>query len=476
MSDSPQHTNKEILGLFQSKLSELEPETVAKYRRTLSELDLFLSAHRLQLARLSETMTADWVAEMMRQGLAKSTIIRHLNILSSLAKPAVKRGWMPSCDAPRTIAKTLKETEIKTPELMNERTFGNFLSLLRAIAGKSDHHNVYENVMLFSILNGAMPLGEIAALRKEDAVKFDGESAAILERNMSPARKYIFDLRQSYLTTRQVYSSLAAGMRPMIDKCMTATDVGPDALMRSVWVMLAVRSGATASEALGCVAGDAPYSLPDFCLPVEVPARDKRLWINAVNPLILHRAPKWYAMHLRRGVRFEELRKAISEKIRPVPEFFYPYETITRQVGGRRVAEQQPVISQTAFFRTHPEDVLPMFREIGDRAWCYRVNNDPTSPYAIISPLEMRRFQAAIGTFTPNVELHPLGELTPLPGESVIVVVAGYGNREAQVEDIINRDSHTAIFRVKLFTDQGYEWRMDLDPRQVERVRRTVSL
>ncbi|MDE6394513.1 MAG: site-specific integrase, partial [Duncaniella sp.] len=65
----------------------MEPETVLKYRRTLSELDLFLSAHRLQLADLSDVMTADWAVEMMRQGLAKSTIIRHLNILSSLVKP-----------------------------------------------------------------------------------------------------------------------------------------------------------------------------------------------------------------------------------------------------------------------------------------------------------------------------------------------------------------------------------------------------
>ena len=471
MSDTPRHTNKEILGLFQSKLSDLEPETVLKYRRTLSELDLFLSAHRLQLADLSDVMTADWAVEMMRQGLAKSTIIRHLNILSSLVKHAVKRGWMPPCDTPRSLAKTLTETDVRMPELMNERTFGNFLSLLRAIAGKSDYYNVYEDIMLFSILNGAMQLSEIAALRKDDVAKFDGESVAILERNMSQTRKYVFDLRQSYLTPRQVQSAIASGMSEMINKCMTATGADPDRLMRSVWVMCAMRSGATASEALGCVGGDAPYALPEFCRAADVAPRETRLWINAVNPLILHRAPKWYAMHLRRGVRFEELRKTISEKIRPVPEFFYPYETITRQVGGKRVAEQQPVISQTAFFRTHPEDVLPMFREIGDQAWCYRVNNDPTSPYAIISPLEMSRFQAAIGTFTSNVELHPLGELTPRPGESVIVVVAGYGNREALVEDVINRDSHTAIFRVKLFTDQGYEWRMDLDPRQVERVR-----
>ena len=69
-----------------------------------------------------------------------------------------------------------------------------------------------------------------------------------------------------------------------------------------------------------------------------------------------------------------------------------------------------------------------------------------------------------------------MGELTPMPGESVIVVTAGYGNREGKVEDVINKDSGTAIFRVKLFTDQGYEWRMDVDARQIELIQGNLSV
>ena len=51
-----------------------------------------------------------------------------------------------------------------------------------------------------------------------------------------------------------------------------------------------------------------------------------------------------------------------------------------------------------------------------------------------------------------------------------MVIKAGYNNRRGEVEDVINTESGSVIFRVKLSTDQGYEWRIDLDERQIERI------
>lgn len=476
MSGPLRHSNKEILDYFRSKLSDLGGETALKYRRTITELDLFLSAHNLYMVDFSAVMVADWAIDLFRQGLAKTTVIRHLNILSSLMKSAVKKGMMLPDDSARVLAKRLTESESLLPELMNERTFNNCLGLLHRIAKKSDYYNVYEDLLLFSMLNGAMSLDAVAGLKKEDIAKYGNMSRIILERNVSHVRNYVFDLRQSYRTKKQLYAAISDGLTSALERGLTVKDVDPDSFVCSLWAMCALRSGATASKALGCVNGVASYSIPSFCQAVDPTVDEKLLWTEAINQLILHKMPKWYAMHIRRGVKFEDLRKYISENIRPIPEFFYPYETIMRQVGNKKVAEEHPIISQTAFFKTHPEDVLPMFSVIGDKAWCYRVNNAPSSPYAVISSQEMRRFQAAIGIFTPNMEVHPLGELTPMPGESVIVVMAGYGNREGRVEEVINKDSGSAIFRVKLFTDQGYEWRMDVDGRQVERLQGSLSV
>ena len=112
-----------------------------------------------------------------------------------------------------------------------------------------------------------------------------------------------------------------------------------------------------------------------------------------------------------------------------------------------------------------------MFSKIGDKAWCYRVTRESGSPYAVISPIDMRRFQMVIGVFTSDMEIHPLGTLVPRPGEQVMVVKAGYGNRQGEVEEVIEpTDGGSMIFRVKLSTDQGYEWRLDLDARQLQRI------
>ena len=105
MTETKQHTNREHIDFFQSRLDTLSPETAVKYRRTISELDLFLTHHSLQLADLNPTMTADWACHLLRKGLSKSTVTRHLNILSTLAHSSARQGLTTSTDAPRALAR-----------------------------------------------------------------------------------------------------------------------------------------------------------------------------------------------------------------------------------------------------------------------------------------------------------------------------------------------------------------------------------
>jgi len=464
------YTNREYFEFFQSRLSGLGAESVLKYRRTLSELDCFLTGHRLELADLSEVMAADWATELLRQGLAKSTVIRHLNILSSLVKSAAKKCMMSYSDVPRTIAKLLTESKQGMPEFLTALVFEGCLGVLRGILKNPGDKGICGDMFAFAMLNGAIPFGEVALLKKGDCEKYDDVSRSILERNQSPRREFVFDLKQSYRTSGQIYSAVAEGLNSVFGRHVAIDGLDPDDLARSMWTACAIRCGATASEALGCVDGAAPYTVPEFCEPADNASGNKQLWIKSVNSVLIHDMPKWYAMHLRRGIKFDDLRKEILESIRPVPELFYPCEAIMKHVGNKTVVEDRPFISQTAFFKSRPESVMPMFQMIGDKAWCYRMCNAPDAPYAVISQSEMRRFQAAVGVFTPDVEVHPLGELSPKPGESVIIVMAGYGNREVEVEEVINKDCGSAIFRVKLSTDQGYEWRVDVDARQIERI------
>ena len=484
MTAPKRHTNREFFDFFRSRLSGLSAETASKYSRTISDLDCFLTGHRLSLSDISPAMVADWATELFRQGLAVNTVVRHLNILSALIKSASKKEMLPPDESPRQLAKFLADKKIQHSKskiqnspaspVENNSTFkiqnSKLILVLRDILKKQSDLNVYEDLLLFSLVNGALPLEGVAMIKKGDTDKYNNEvSRLIITRNQSPRREYVFDLRQSYATPRQIRSAIAEGLKPLWEKIEIPVNADPDDAVRSLWAACAIQSGATASEALGRLQGPAPYSLPEFCIPAnDIP--DTRLWDNAVHSMIAHELPVWYAMHLRKGVDFDDLRKEIANRVRPVPELFYPSETVRRRVGNKTVFEEHPFISRTAFFKTRQENILPMFALIGDKAWCYRVTNTPGAPYAAISTRDMRRFQAAIGVFTPDIEIHPLGELTPRPGESVIIIKAGFDNREGEVEEVFS-DGATTLFRIKLSTDQGYEWRMDLDARQIQPIK-----
>ncbi len=477
MTSNKRYTNREYLDFFRSGLKDHAPETAHKYVAAISRLDLFLTGHRLDLADLSPVMTADLTAALLLQGLSRTTVVRDLNILSSLVKKAVKTGIMAPEDSPRSLARTLGSNSPQLPLLMDSRVYDACIaSLQRAmIPGNND---VYIDMLMFSLLNGAMSLTDVAMLRRDGLDSFGEHSVRIAGRHTDHKRKYVFDLKQSYRTPRQLYSDITAGLTqalirldaPVFGRLTSLSGFNPDTLSCSLWAACAVRSGATFSEATGCLDGPASYSVPSFCGVTLVGSDNRRLWAGMVSSVLTREMPRWYAMHLRRGVDFDELRKEITENVRPVPELFYPIETIRKRVGGKTVVNDRPFISGTAFFRSYPDRIPPMFNRIGDKAWCYRVTRSAGSPYAVIPASDMRRFQAMIGVFTPDMEVHPLGELTPKPGEPVIVVQAGYNNREGKVEEVIDTEGGTAIFRVRLSTDSGYEWRVDLGPHQLRRI------
>ncbi len=450
----------------------MNPESRMRYRKTIAELDLFLTGHHLQLADISYVMMTDWAVELFCRGLSMSTVCKHLNLLNSMIKKASKEKIIGFNNVSRALSKSLAEMSLPLPVLMNERVFDDCIDILRSALKecKCNKHNVYIDMVLFSMLNGALPFEKIISLKKEDTQRFEGAGRIIIERNLHVRRVYVFNIKQSYFTPKQLKTAVTSEVFSVFEKFVNASGFDADEFVRSMWVACAIKSGLTASEALGYVGGTASYILPDFGIPVYEHYGGKSLWINTVNSMFFNETPRWYAMHMRKGVVFDDLRKEIIDNIRPIPEFFYPCRTIMKLRNGKKTIEEQPFIAQTVFFKSYPENVLPMFNVIGDKAWCYRILNIPGAPYAVIPQCDMERFQRAIGMFTPDMEIRPLGELSPKQGEPVIVYMAGLGSRSGEVEEIINKDGGSVIFRVKLATDKGYEFRIEADDRQIERI------
>ena len=279
----------------------------------------------------------------------------------------------------------------------------------------------------------------------------------------------MFDLRQSYRTPRQIIRAVAEELEKKFGVYIGSEDFDLDELIRSLWVAMAVHCGATASEALACIGCSAKYTAPDFISPKWVDENSKENWCEVIEILLDQVAPNWYAMQMRRGVSFDELQKEIVANICPVPTLFYPCEMIARNIHNRRVLSEQPFITQTVFFKMSPDGVLPMFSKIGDKAWCYRMFNSPNAPYAVIPKHEMQQFQSAIGKFTPDMEIHPIGRIAIKPDDKVVLLMSDFYNQEAKVAKVVSDEDETTVYRVVFRDKSGFEWSVNADTRQLKR-------
>ena len=449
--------------VFQSKLAELEPESVAKYSRTIRVLDAFLTAHSLALDTLTDTAVADWAVALLADGLKKSSVVRHLNILSSLLKRAAERGLTVPRRAPREVAKTMSEAGFSVPVLIEGGIADRLLVALRKTAERTP----IDDLITFALLNGPMPLSQAIRLRRSDLGEgLDAASQAIVDRNVSPQRKYVFPLMQSYHTPAQIAAGVSARLARLAPEL---TGLDPEAVVASLFAALAMRGGATASQALALTGGSAPYAIPAFVKAAALPAGTAAELRENVATMLSPESPRWYALHMRRGVTFDDLSREIAARVNPTPELFYPCHTIKTKAGHRLRPTTRPILAGTVFFRTRPADIRPMFAAVGHMAWCYRLSTTPDAPYAVISAADMRRFQAAVGSFTPDTDVVPAGTLIPRPGETVLLITPGLEHRPALVTDILpaSPGADSIIVRVSLTTDAGYEWRMTVDPRQI---------
>lgn len=170
------------------------------------------------------------------------------------------------------------------------------------------------------------------------------------------------------------------------------------------------------------------------------------------------------------------------------PEIFYPCEEIARRIGKKLVYCNKPLISDVAFFRCRATDIRPLFSRIGDMAWCYRGCGG--SQYAVIPAGAMARFQEAIGMFTSDYQLSPIGSLTPKIGERVVIIGGVFAGRDGFIEKISTNtaslgaaeanasrtapntgNASSTIYRILLPDSTGFEWRVDLDSRLVRRAK-----
>lgn len=464
MSDTKKNIRDALQADFQSVLSALSSASAMKYDRTLADFRRFLLSHNLSADTLTGGDIYDYAVESLWRGQSPATVIQRLNILNSIFRRRTASAQSPIAE-PREMARLIGEPSFELPPLLKTPVYERCLTTLRTIAADGGATAIGADLLLYSVLNPSLAPDKLILLTKSDIAGSKGLSRQILRRNAASRRKYVFDLRQSYRTPRQIAAAVIESLRGDFGHLAPGGDISLARLAGSLRAAIAMRCGATASRAEAELTAGAPYTLPPR--PADMsPRTGEPRPEGEIEQLLTQGQTGWYVLRMRRGVSFDELQQRIVARIHPSPELFYPVETVRKKLRGRNILVEQPFISQTVFVRTRREDLLPLMREIGDLAWCVRLSREADAAPAVVPRREMTRFQQAIGIFTPDTELYLPGTLKARPGEKVILIQAGYTDRHAIIEDVVRSDSGTVLFRVRLNTDFGYEWRATVDSRQ----------
>ncbi len=236
-----------------------------------------------------------------------------------------------------------------------------------------------------------------------------------------------------------------------------------------LWAHAALKCGYTPQAITGCL-GFRPTANPVFALcPMQpIPDSDAMEMRATVARVITDDPLQWFVMRLRPASGFSSLRQRLASipSGNHAPTLFYPCEEIATRIGRRLVWRDRPVIPDIVFFRSRRSHVRPLFREIGDLAWCYTTGRSGT--YAAIPDTEMQRFQQAIGRFTPQSEIFPAGTLAPAPGDTVEIIGGIFAGRHAEVVKTATKPSGVTIYRLILPDNKGIEWRIDVDARLLQ--------
>lgn len=460
-------SNSELINFFQSKIEKMNPTTAREYSKAVAHFASFQSPEEFSFANLSLSLLLDWLISMRMQAMTFKTAIHYLDIISALYKNAYEEEIVQRSDIFKECKAIAKEFD---NNLWSAGIVSANLDSLIALFFRSFHLEpakaVNIHLLLCALISGASPLGEIISLRKEELSSRPEDFQDLASRYLDPKRRFVFPLSQSATTPRKLEREIATAISAQLQKERVPI-FGPVAdTIASYWGYAALKSGVRASSVIKYF-GSAPNGLPFLSLiqnSDEAPEISPEAQAE-INTIFLSNSKRWYAMRLRRKVEEKDIRDRLKELCGQIstPELFYPTHTQARMEGKKIKMETSPVIPGIIFFRTRSTDVAPLFAKIGDLAWCYRLNS---GAYAPISRESMRIFQQAVNSFTEDFEVGPIGSLEVRPGDKLKVLTGMFSGQTGELESIINSPEKGTIYSLKLTSDQGFEWRVTVDPRQ----------
>lgn len=476
--DSPNITERQLITLsdtisfFRLKVAATpNPSTAESRRKALNAFLAFTGRDILPFSDLSEPFLNEWIVWLLQNGYSQKTAAFYIKQIGTLYNQAVAEGLAPPSDIINKARQRLLGIPVETFTQIDTHLIDNLLSFFRARSTLRSTRRMAADIVAFAILNGGMNFDEILTYRKNAYRGDDEELQLIVDTYVRPRNKYLFPLNQAKRTPGQLRKDLSSLFYIALSPYGIPLSPNETNTAFDLWCLVALRCNFTPSKLLGLTGGRLPSFNPalSFLTPVPVTQQETDDIRRNVRQTLTANPLNWYAMQFRPRVSYEQIIKAMEACAGEVrfAELFYPSEEIRRRTRNRLRKERKPVIPGLLFFRSHATDITPMFRHIGNLAWCYRRTGDRTSTYAVIPPHEMLRYQTAIGQFTPDMEVLPAGTLSIKENDHVIMLTGSLIGRPATVTQIKTTSTGRIIYRLSFIGDNKVEWAVNADSRTV---------
>lgn len=464
LSEIKSNTPEGLLGFFRSTVADVSATLPSYYGKAARCWSNFLGQR--SAAFPDAALLREWLLHMYAAGHSPKTSVLFLDALSAMCSAALRNGFEFDISCFKEVKAQYKS--LASPD--RGRVFADSLGRLRDVLPacvENCRQQPSADIVLTSLISGLTPI-DAARLKKDGAVC--PECAGIAARNASPRRQYIFDLGQSSLTAAQLGRSV--GTRVMNFFRMNGLPVAATASLTTACYRASIltAAGYAPEMILGAHPGvDAEIPVLGLFAPEEPDDERKAEMAAMVNDFLAPARLRWYAMRLRPGASFADIcaRRGTATGFR-FPELFYPLDEVARRTGRKIVHEERPVIREVVFFRSAPSAIAPLFRHIGDLAWCYRTAAG--GAYAAITEESFMRFQRAIGHYAGGYGSADAAAVTPGMEELVTVEHGLFEGLEAELRSVETEDG-ASVWRLFYEGDNGIRWDVGVDPRQTTNFR-----
>lgn len=466
-SDSQCNSHSELTTFFRSEIESSSPALAGASRQALQSLMRFLEDSRMLLEDVDESTIRAWVCTMLFEGYSLKTAAYYLGKFAALHAKATARGIAHPIGGIKNIRAEIDKAIKDNIPVTDYSDAAEKIrrAMARNYAGERGR---LLDILILQILEGGMDFVRIAALKKDNLEALTPEGRDIATRNCAAERRYVFALRQSERTPRQMYVYLEKRMELLLADIGLRPSMHIEDTAKNIWIRLALETGADVS-AVATEAGTIPPDNPYLRFAVPTHNHNPFGIRQQVSASLLDNPMHWYALRMRPGRRMSQLLETISPghvAARHITDTYYPCEEISKRVNRKITHEKHPFIPSVLFFRTRASEIVPLMREIGTMAYCLKDGRGGLGPYSIIPDTQMFLFQRAIRQFTPDMQPDYDSPRDYRPGQLVRIIS---GRLEGYIGEIIKKDKkHTARFTLNILGLRFATWTETFDDCEFE--------